>query len=112
MKKIVYIFVVIVLILMINSLVHSILDLWQKQDLLISAQQELDSQKQKNQKLKAQYEYVQTPQFIEEQAHNKLFLVKEGEQDVLISQKLINQTQAKKTIEQKSNWQKWLDLFF
>ena len=112
MKKIAYVFVVIVLILMINSLVHSILDLWQKQDLLTSAQKELDIQKQKNQKLKAQYEYVQTSQFIEEQAHNKLFLVKEGEQGVLIAQKLINQTQAKKGVGERSNWQKWLDLFF
>ena len=112
MKKIVYIIVVIVLFLIINSLVHSIFELWQKQDLLISAQKELDREKQKNQKLKAQYEYVQTPQFLEEQAHNKLFLVKEGEQGVLISQKLINQTQAKKGVGERSNWQKWLDLFF
>src|SRR4030042_3307544 len=112
MKKIAYIFVVLVLILIINSLIHSILDLWQKQDLLALAQYELDAQKQKNQKLKAQYEYVQTSQFIEEQAHNKLFLVKEGEQEVLISQKLLSQNEAKKRIEQKQNWQKWLDLFF
>ncbi|PIR79786.1 MAG: hypothetical protein COU25_03395 [Candidatus Levybacteria bacterium CG10_big_fil_rev_8_21_14_0_10_35_13] len=112
MKKAAYILIVIVLFLAINSLVHSILDLWQKQDLITSAQKELDREIQKNQKLKAQYEYVQTPEFIEKEAHNKLFLVKEGEQEVLISQSLLSKTQARRKMEERSNWEKWLDLFF
>jgi len=112
MKKAAFILTVIVLALIINSLIHSIYDLWNKQDLLTSAQKELEAQKLKNQKLKGELSYVQTRQFIEEEAHNKLFLVKPGEQQVLISKNLIDQNEAKKAKENLPNWQKWLNLFF
>lgn len=112
MKKAVFILIVIVMLLIINSLARSIFELWGKQDLLTSAQKELDAQKLKNQKLKAELSYTQTSQFIDEQAHNKLFLVKPGEQQVLISKDLINKTQAEKQKENVPNWQKWLNLFF
>jgi cell division protein FtsB len=114
MKKVVYIVTVIVLLLMINGLLHSIYDIWHKQDLLTSAQKQLDREKLENQKLKAELSYAQTPQFLEEQAHNKLFLVKPGEQEVLISPGLIkNQNQPAKTSAQNlPNWQQWLNLFF
>jgi cell division protein FtsB len=112
MKKAIFILIVIVCILIINSLIHSIFDLWGKQDLVISAQKELESEKLKNAKLKGELSYVQSNQFIDETAHNKLFLVKPGEQQVLISQDLISKNEAKKKIENIPNWQKWLNLFF
>lgn len=112
MKKVVFILIVIVMLLIINSLSHSIYELWHKQDVLIFAQKELDAEKLKNQKLKAEFSYTQTPQFIDEQAHNKLFLVKPGEQPVLISQKLMQKTAEKKVKDNIPNWQKWLHLFF
>lgn len=112
MKKAAFILIVIVMLLIINSLGHSIYELWHKQDLLTSAQKELDAQKLKNQKLKAEYSYTQTPQFIDEQAHNKLFLVKLGEQSVLISQKLMQKEAEKKAKDNIPNWQKWINLFF
>nr|MBI5455419.1 septum formation initiator family protein [Candidatus Levybacteria bacterium] len=98
--------------LIINSLAHSIFELWGKQDLLISAQKELETEKLKNQKLKAEFSYAKTDQFLDETAHNKLFLVKPGEQQVLISKDLILKTQAQKQKENLPNWQKWLNLFF
>ena len=110
MKKFAYILIVIGLILMINSLLHSIYNLWHKQDLVTSAQKELDKEKQKNQKLKAEFSYSQTPQFLQEQAYDKLFLVKPGEQKVLVSQKIAEEKAAK--MDNRPNWQKWLDLFF
>jgi len=112
MKKTIFIIIVIVLLLIINSLIHSIYDLWHKQDLLTSAQKELESERFKNQKLKAELSYVQTPNFIDEQARNKLFLVKPGEQQVLISKDLISKSKAQKQEENLPNWQKWLNLFF
>jgi cell division protein FtsB len=112
MKKIAFILVVLILLFIINGLAHSIYDIWHKQDLLTSAQKELIQEKLKNQKLKAGLSYVQTQQFIEEQAHNKLFLVKPGEQEVLISQVLKNKNQPQKQNQNIPNWQKWLKLFF
>lgn len=112
MKKALYIVTVIVLLLIINSLINSIYNLWHKQDLLTSAQKQLQSEQQKNQKLKGELSYVQSQQFIEEEAHNKLFLVKPGEQEVLISQKLANDSPASKKSQNLPNWQQWLNLFF
>jgi cell division protein FtsB len=111
MKKIGFILIVLVLLFIINGLLHSIYDLWNKQDLLTSAQKELQNQKLQNQKLKAGLTYVQSPQFIEEQAHDKLFLVKPGEQEVLISPDL-SKAQIQKQAQNIPNWQQWLQLFF
>jgi len=113
MKKAIYIGMVIVLLLMINGLLHSIYDIWHKQDLLTSAQKQLDREKLLNQKLKGELSFAQTPQFLEEQAHNKLFLVKPGEQEVLISPNLLkSQNQPQKQTQNIPNWQQWLNLFF
>lgn len=112
MKKAAFILIVIVLLLIINGLVHSIYDLWNKKDLVASARRELAQEELKNKKLKADLSYVQTNQFIEQQARNKLFLVKPGEQQVLISQNLIDNSKSQKPAQNIPNWQKWLNLFF
>lgn len=112
MKKAIFVVIVIVLLATINSLAHSTYDLWHKQDLVTSAKQQLDVEKLKNQKLKGELSFVKSPQFIEEEAHNKLFLVKPGEQDVLISQKLVQGESSQKQKEDIPNWQQWLKLFY
>jgi cell division protein FtsB len=112
MKKAGFILIVLILLFIINGLAHSIYDLWHKQDLVTSAQKQLSEEKLQNQKLKAGLSYVKTQQFIEEQAHDKLFLVKPGEQEVLISKTLQNQNQVQKQAQNTPNWQKWFQLFF
>lgn len=111
MKKAAYIFVVIGLCLVINSLAHSIYDLWHKQDLLVSSQTQLQQELERNQKLKADYKYAQTQQFVEQQAHDKLFLVKPGEQQVLLSQSLEGGSKSNSN-NNIPNWQQWLNIFF
>lgn len=111
MKKAAFILIVIVLLLIINSLAHSIYDLWHKQDLLTSAQKELVTQELKNKKLKTDLSYAKTPQFLEEQARNKLFLVKPGEQEVLMAQKLNSGQISQDSSRNLPNWQQWINLF-
>lgn len=101
---------VIVLLLVINNLIHSIYDIWSKQDLLNQAQKELGREEQRNQKLKAELSFVQTPKFVEEEARNKLFLVKPGEQQVLIPNMASESSRVQE--KQAPNWQQWLNLFF
>ncbi len=113
MKRIVFFIILALSILIINNLVRSIYTLWQKYDLVTLAQKEQNRQKQKNQRLKSQLSHVQTKEFIEEQARNKLFLVKPGEQEVLIPQDLINDSSpSAQAIKDDPNWKKWLGLFF
>ncbi len=111
MKKLAFIVIVIVLLLVINNLSRSIYDLWHKQDLLTSAQKELLKEQQLNQKLKAELSFAKTRQFIEEEARNKLFLVKPGEQPVLIPEELLKPYLSPKPTPAVPNYQKWLNLF-
>lgn len=112
MKKGIFLIIVIVLLVIINNLLHSTFDLWHKQDLLASAQKQLDAEKLKNSKLKAELTYAQTQSFLDETARNKLFLIKPGEQEVLISKDLIKTTTNNIKGENVPNWQKWMKLFF
>jgi cell division protein FtsB len=112
MKKIVFVATIIALLLIINGLFRSIFDVWHKQDLLIQAQKKLELEKQTNQKLKAQLSVVGSKEFIEEEARNKLFMGKPGEQPVIIPQNLLKQKETKKPVDLRPNWQKWWDLFF
>lgn len=109
-KKVAYIITIIVCIVIINGLVHSIYDLWKKQDLVVKAQEDLNREKQKNQELKAQLSYVQSEEFVEEAARDKLFMVKPGESGVIIPEELI-QKKKEKVVVVLPNWQQWINLF-
>ena len=110
MKKTLYIGAIVIIIIIINGFAHSIYDLWSKKDLITSAQKKLDEEKLKNQKLKGELSYVQTKEFIESEARNKLFLQKPGEKEIIVP--AIVQKDNPKAQAQKQNWQKWLELFW
>jgi len=109
MKKIIYIGGMLVLVLIINGLAHSIYDLWSKRDVLTEAQRTLEREKEENQKLKQDLSRVNTREFIEQEARNKLFLAKPDERVVIIP---VASKSAEKKAAEKPNWKKWIDLFF
>jgi cell division protein FtsB len=112
-KKIAFFTVVIVLLLTINDLIHSIYDIWQKQDLVVQAQKDLNTEKKENQELKKQISQVNQPQFIESQARNKLLLAKPGEDVIIVpSDQLAVTSPQSKPIDTRPNWQKWWSTFF
>ncbi|MCL5432722.1 MAG: septum formation initiator family protein [Patescibacteria group bacterium] len=114
MKRILFFAVLIGSIFIINGLVRSIYGLWQKQGYLATAQKQLEKEKSENSRLKKQLAEVQSPKFLEEQARNKLLLIKEGEQEVIIPKEFLGASDSAKGKERdsRSNWQKWWDLFF
>ncbi len=109
-KKVAYFITIILSIVIINGLVRSIYDLWNKQDLVVKAKEDLSLEKQKNQELKAQLAYVQSGNFIEEEARNKLFMVKPGESGVIVPEELIKKKEEKVVVV-TPNWQQWVNLF-
>lgn len=113
-KKIAFFASVIILILTINNLVRSIYSVWQKQDLIIQAQKELDTQKTENTKLKRDIVQVNQPQFVESEARDKLLLAKPGEGIIIIpnSQLIASPSTAPHIVDPRPNWQKWWDMFF
>lgn len=111
MKKILFFVAIIVCLFIINGLVRSIYDLWSKQDLVISAKNELEREQKENQRLKQQLVLVGSQAFIESEARNKLLMLKPGESGVIVPPDLIEKKAPKKTPE-SPNWQKWINLFF
>lgn len=113
MKKIIFFLVIIISLFIINNLVRSIWDLWQKQTLISNAQKQLEGQKAENKRLKDKLSEVSRPEFIEEEARNKLFMAKPGELQVLISKDLLQASESgKEKPDQSPNWRKWWNLFF
>jgi len=86
-------------------------DIWQKKDFITQAQKELSFQKQENQRLKSALSYSQTQEFIEKEARDKLFMIKKGEQKVLIPKELENSDGVLKK-DNDPNWKQWWNLFF
>jgi cell division protein FtsB len=112
MKKIIFIIIIAILLLIIHDLGRSIYDIWQKKDIISQAQKELDLQKQENQRLKSALSYSKTEEFIEKEARNKLFMVKEGEQKVFLEGESFASGQAQQIEDNDPNWKKWWNLFF
>ena len=110
MKKILFFTAVIICILTINGLVRSIYDLWRKQDVVVSAKITLEKEKKENERLKQQLVWVGSPEFIESEARNKLFMVKPGESGVILPAELI-QKREKKEVVAIPNWKQWVNLF-
>src|SRR3989338_9927055 len=112
MKKILFVIAITASIFIINSLVRSIYDLWGKQDLITKAQDELVREKKENQDLKSKLSQAQSSKFVEEEALNKLLLIKPGEQQVIIPQDLLSSSDSAKKKGTRPNFRKWWDLFF
>lgn len=114
MKRIIFLATIIISIFVINNLVHSIYNLWTKQDLLVKTQKDLEGRKKENKELKDQLSVAQSEQFVEKEARNKLFLVKEGESRVILDKNALKASESAKSQEkdQLPNWQKWWELFF
>ncbi|HET9947188.1 MAG TPA: septum formation initiator family protein [Patescibacteria group bacterium] len=111
MKKLLFFSFLIISFGIIGGLINSIYTLWHKQDVLIEAQKQLIQEKKQHQKLEGQLKEVSTQQFVEEQARDKLFLLKQGENTVLISAPTPTGTPVSIKTTQP-NWQQWVAVFF
>jgi len=113
-KKIVYFGGIIFAVIIINDLAHSIFSLWQKNELLEQREEMLVLERKKNVALKNKLKLVTGPQFIEEEARNKLFLVKPGEGVVMAvpTASAAASGRVVKREEKKANWLLWWEMFF
>lgn len=114
MKRMVFYIIVIACLFIIKDLIVSIYEVWRKQDLLVAAKKDLEAEKQRNNQLKAQISIVESEFYIEEQARNKLFMLRPNEQEILVSRNLFTASGSAHTQEQagEPNWRKWWRLFF
>lgn len=110
-----FIIVIIASVFIINNLVRSIYTLWQKQHLLGKAQKELLEEKKRNETLKKQIKVVESKEFVEKEARDKLFLAKPGESQIILPQSKTATSEASSKASSSStepNWKQWWNIFF
>ena len=114
MKKLLFFFGMLAALFIINNLIHSILNLSQKNSVIEHAKNELAVQEEENKRLKKELTRVQDPSFIEQEARNKLFLVKSGERVVLIPSPSITPVVSTQDVYKrtKPHWKEWYQFFF
>lgn len=114
MKRIFFFIVLITSVFIIQSLITSIYNLWQKHDLITKAERDLARSKQENEKIKKALKEAKTTDFVEKEARDKLFLVKPGESKVVIDPVVLQALKAKKLpgVDKRSSLQQWWELFF
>jgi cell division protein FtsB len=111
-KKILFLITIIASLFIIKDLLYSIYTLWHKNDLLIVAQKQLLMEEKTNARLKVQLNEAKKPSYVESQARNELFMVKPGENVVLLSQNKAENLHPVQEVSMLANWQQWVNLFF
>ncbi len=114
MKKLLFFISMVIALFIINNLIHSILNLSQKNSVIEQAKKELVAQEEENKRLKKELARVKDPAFVEQEARNKLFLLKPGERVVLIPSPsiapVVNTKEAR--VRSKPHWKEWYEFFF
>ncbi len=98
---------------LIVNLSKDILRLLRSADELKQASQRIEELQKENENLIQKKEYYQSAAFVEEEARNKLNMVKEGETIVILPPNLKELLGTKKDHLNKTlpNWRQWLNLF-
>lgn len=114
MKRIIYLTIIVISLIIIQNLAQSLSTLWHKQFLIVQVEKDLEKAKQENRMLREQLSAVQSQEFVERQARDKLLLVLPEEEQIIISKSLLKQkrTATLSAVVQAPVWQQWLNLFF
>lgn len=103
--------IVIFLLFIIKNIVVSIINLNQNSQIVTNLINQERDEKKQNQFLKERLYYVNTNEFIEKQAREKLGMVKSGEHIVLAPPASSTSSEIKIN-DTIPNWKKWWKLFF
>lgn len=114
LKKIAFFIMIVASVIIINNLARSIFYLWQKNHLVTDVRSEVEKEKKENDELRSKLAQIQKPEFVEQEARNKLFLAKPNEGIIVLSEKDREATLSakQKPPDLRPNWKKWWDLFF
>jgi len=114
MKKLFFFTIIAIGMYVIGNFIVSTYQFLHKKDLLTQAQQELKKEKLHNYELKKELGLVKSSGFIEEQARDKLFFSKPGENMIIIPSTLAREINTTKQMgkPQVTYWQQWFRLFF
>lgn len=108
-KTIILLIFIVILLVVIKNIIGSILSLRQNSHIVTTIQQQEKNEKQKKEFLKQQLYYVNTNEFIENEAREKLGMAKEGE--FIILEPPSPPPVQPVVIENTPNWKKWWEKF-
>lgn len=110
-KRILIITLVILLLAAIRNGFLSIVNSTKEESIKEKLEKELTQQQKQGQFLKEKLFYVKTDEFVEEEAKEKLGMLKSGE--ILVIAPTAGAAEEDEIfIDPRSNWRKWWDLFF
>lgn len=115
--------IVLVSIFMIVSLSKSVVDLWERRNILEAEEKRLTQLEKKNDELEQKLRMVQTPAFVEKEARERLGMAKEGETVILMGdisreESIINTPRVltkgsnDDILGQQPYWKQWWHMFF
>lgn len=104
--------VIIVSLILVVNVSRSMYSLWAKRDTVQERKNVLTQLKKENEELRRKLNNVQSQEFVEQEARNKLGLVKEGETIVLVPNDPSAGSGQANPPAKVPNWQKWWGLFF
>ena len=101
---------------LIISLIRNVLKLSSANEKIKREADVVESLKDKKEEIQKQLEYVQSQDFIEQEARNKLGLAKEGEIIIILPdeeslKKLSPRREEEQELLPEPNWKRWLGLF-
>ena len=106
--------IIVISVIVIIGVIQSIADLYGRREILTGREDTLSALEEKRRDLEDKLKEVQSQEFIEKEAREKLGLVKPGETVVLIDTSVIPQNVRKDGKKQSDipNWKQWRDVFF
>ena len=110
-KRLITFFISLISLIFIVNISRSIYTLWQKGGVVAERAKVREAVKKENNALTEKLKDVESPEFIERQARDKLNLQKDGEV-VVVLPKDVNVESKPQAQTEVPNWQKWWRLFF
>lgn len=110
MKRAIRILWIIISLALVVQLTHSITDLDKRGEVVEEARARLQKVQEENNRLNEEAEYVQSTQFVEEQARNKLNMARPGEIVAMVPKPSPTATPTP-TTPPKANWELWAEAF-
>lgn len=106
-----YLVIIIGIILIINT-IKAIGDAWRAGDRVELRGQKINLLEKENEKIKQKIAEVESPEYLEQIARDKLNLSKPGEVLIILPKDIYATNSANLKSDNRSNWQKWRDLIF
>jgi len=110
LKKVAIVGVLIILVVIIKNILTSILSTHDRAQILKELQNELSQKKEEQAFLSQKLYYAKTDAFVEEEARQKLGLIREGE--VVVIDEKVKPVKRPIAPKNKQVWQMWWELFF